>query len=209
MRELSLCRACPRLARHHDVVREQHPHYHAAPVGQWGDRHARLLIVGLAPGLHGATRTGQAFVGDSSGKTLFAALARSGWASHAEPEDAKLLRARITNVVKCLPPANRPDASEINQCQPWLQSELADFWSANIRTRRVVLCLGGVAYHATRKALALDKAVFSHGVMEQLDERRWLAASYHPSRQNVNTGRLTPEMLVEILAKIRRTLLID
>ena len=110
--ELSACRACPRLAAHLATVREAHPDYHCQPVGAWGSPRARLLIVGLAPGLHGANRCGQPFTGDASGAFLFAALSRSGFASDPDPARARLRNVRITNAVKCLPPGNRPLAAD-------------------------------------------------------------------------------------------------
>ena len=113
---LNGCSACPRLVDLRAAVRAAHPDYHAAPVAAWGASSARLLIVGLAPGMHGANRTGRPFTGDASGHFLFEALFRAGFASAPRAEDARLINTRITNAVRCLPPGNRPIASEIRNC---------------------------------------------------------------------------------------------
>ena len=198
---LSECVRCPRLVAHHVQVRAAYPHYHAAPVGAWGIARARLLIVGLAPGLHGATRTGRAFVGDASGEFLFAALHRQGFATHAEPALARLCNARITNVVKCLPPGNAPTGSEIQACSGYLQSELRGFCPLGARTPRVVLTLGGVAHRAVCRALDVKGAAFGHGSEWRVRPNLTLLSSFHPSRLNVNTGRLTAGMLDAVLER--------
>ena len=202
---LAKCRRCPRLAQHLDHMAELHPDHHCAPVGRWGAKRPRLLIVGLAPGASGANRTGRAFVGDSSGKTLFAALANTGWATSVHPHDARLPRAAITNVVKCLPPENRPTAAEIRECGIWLAPELEAHLK---RSRRpsAVLCLGGVATDAVRRMLGLPRRPFEHGWIEPLAGSHYLASAYHPSRQNVNTGRLKPGMLEAVLNELRERL---
>jgi len=130
---------CPRLVAHRAQVRESFPTYQAHPIGAWGPARARLLIVGLAPGLHGAARTGKAFVGDASGEFLFAALYRAGLCSSPDPHVAKLLQTRITNAVKCLPPGNAPNAAELNNCATFLQRELSEHYPPRTRQRRVVL----------------------------------------------------------------------
>jgi uracil-DNA glycosylase family 4 len=198
--KLADCARCPRLAAHHAEVRERHPHYHAAPVGAWGDPRARLLIVGLAPGLHGATRTGRAFVGDASGEFLFAALHRQGFATDATPDQAALLNTRITNVVKCLPPGNAPKGSEVQSCMGYLQAELNAFCPAAVRKPRVVLTLGGVAHRAVCRALQVKGAAFSHGGTWRPRQNLLLLSSFHPSQLNVNTKRLTADMLDAVLA---------
>ena len=206
MNALEACRRCTRLVSHLRELRAQYPEYHNAPVGSWGAGRPRLLIVGLAPGLHGANRTGRAFVGDSSGRTLFEALAATGWSSSADPLAASLSGARITNVAKCLPPENRPSAEEIANCGSWLQAELNRFLPPARRTPRAVLCLGTVAHHTVRRQLGLEPAAFKHGDVDAFARRSWLFTSYHPSRQNVNTGRLTPDMLQDVLTRIRQHL---
>ncbi len=203
LERLDQCRRCPRLAKHLQALREHYPEHHNAPVGSWGSTRPRLLIVGLAPGLHGANRTGRAFVGDASGRTLFEALYQAGWATSSDPHAARLVGARITNVVKCLPPENRPNTAELRTCASWLAQELDAFLPPRRRTPRTVLCLGTVAYQSMRNALGLPTARFAHAAAEEVDDSTWLYASYHPSRQNVNTGRLTLEMLVHVLNRVR------
>ena len=206
LQSLPDCRRCERLCAHHDGVRAQYPNYHAAPVGAWGDPRARLMIVGLAPGLHGATRTGKAFVGDSSGDFLFQALHRAGFADSQEPLQAKLSGTRITNVVKCLPPGNAPKAVEINNCREFLQQELAQFSPTGARLPRVVLTLGGVAHQAVCRALKLRNARFKHAGTWEVHRNLYLLSSFHPSRLNVNTRRITPAMLDEVLSLARMRL---
>jgi uracil-DNA glycosylase family 4 len=196
---LARCRACPRLAAHLDGVRESHPGYHAAPVPAWGVTRARLLIVGLAPGMHGANRTGQPFTGDASGTFLFAAMARQGLVSDPDPSQARLNGVRITNAVKCLPPENRPNAAEVRCCSHFLRQELADLWSPATRKPRCILALGRLAHQAVGIATGKRLADFRHGQVAALDNNLWLANTYHPSRQNTNTGRLTAPMLDDVL----------
>jgi len=160
------------------------------------------LIVGLAPGLHGAARTGRAFVGDDSGRFLFAALARQGFATDADPAKATLISTRITNVVKCLPPANAPRSAEVDACMGYLQAELAAFAPRRARKPRVVMTLGGVAHRAVCRALQLQAARhrFAHAAAWRLRPGLLLLASFHPSRLNVNTGRLNAAMMDAVLA---------
>ena len=202
-RSVSACRACPRLVAHHQVVKQDFPNYHAAPVGAWGDPRARILLVGLAPGLHGAARTGKAFVGDASGEFLFAALHRHGLATHQQPEKAVLKNACITNVVKCLPPNNAPGAEEIRNCQPHLAAELAWFFPSRARLRRVIVTLGGVAHRAVCRTLGLSakQTAFSHAGEYQVSEKLYLISCFHPSRLNVNTGRVTALMMDQVMQK--------
>ncbi len=199
--DLSTCRRCPRLAAWHNTVARTYPDYHAAPVGAWGDARGRMLIVGLAPGLHGASRTGKAFVGDASGDFLFAGLNRLGFATHSEPAHAKLRGARITNAVKCLPPNNAPNSHEINNCIGYLRQELALFCPPGVRKVRVVLTLGGVAHGAVCKALELRRTPFGHGLEYKICDNLILLSSFHPSRLNVNTGRITQHMLDAVLGR--------
>lgn len=206
--QLSSCRACPRLVQHHAEVAIKYPEYHANPVGSWGDRRCRVLVVGLAPGLHGAARTGKAFVGDASGDFLFERLYHNGFATHADPQQASLLNLRLTNVVKCLPPGNAPVASEINQCADFLAQELADLLRPQARQARVVLALGGVAHRAVCRTLGVPAGTFQHNGTIPLGKRHTLVSSFHPSRLNVNTGRLTKPMFDQVLHNVR-TLLSD
>lgn len=194
------CRSCPRLAGHLASVREAHPDYHCLPVGAWGSPRARLLIVGLAPGLHGANRTGQPFTGDASGAFLFAALAQQGLASDADPARARLRNVRITNAVKCLPPENRPTSSELKECARFLRVEIGQLWSPGARKPRCILALGRLAHEAVGYALRESLPTFRHGSVMQLRHNLWLADTYHPSRQNTNTRRLTAEMFEAVVA---------
>jgi uracil-DNA glycosylase len=188
------CRRCDRLATFLDEVRARHPGYHAAPVPAFGDARARLLIVGLAPGMHGANRTGRPFTGDHAGILLYATLHRLGLASAAESysrTDALVLSGcRITNAVKCLPPENRPIGSEVNACNGYLAAELA-----RVPAGGAVLALGGVAHRAVLRAMGLRQGahVFAHQAEFALPGKRWLVDSYHCSRYNTQTGRLTAE----------------
>ena len=201
--ELASCRKCPRLVDHLCSVRESYPDYHAAPVGAWGSQRYRLLIVGLAPGLHGAARTGKAFVGDASGEFLFKAMQATGFASSADPQKASLTNTRITNAVKCLPPGNAPTGAETTNCAPYLRAELESF-TPPVRARpRVLLTLGGVAHRAVCRALGVPGNDFAHGCERQLAPNLLLLASFHPSRLNVNTGRLAATMLSDIFRRIQ------
>ena len=204
--QLASCRRCPRLVRHRAHVAQQYPDYHAAPVGSWGDRRGRLMIVGLAPGLHGAARTGKAFVGDASGSFLFAALFRAGFASHADPTKARLRNALITNVAKCLPPGNAPSAAELSACAGYLTRELGEFHPPRARRSRVIVALGGVAYRALCRQFAISSSGFAHGAVQQPSSTLHLVASFHPSRLNVNTKRLTAPMLDRLFAEVHKLL---
>jgi len=203
---MTQCRACPRLARHLDGVRQQHPDYHASPVEPWGRSSARLLIVGLAPGMHGANRTGRPFTGDASGVFLFESLARAGFASTADPRDARLDNACITNAVRCLPPDNRPLTAEVVRCRGFLNHELRELWWPRARMPRCVLALGRIAHDAVGRALETELAPFCHGAEQDLRPGLLLLDTYHPSRQNTNTGRLTRSMLDAVVGRARRYL---
>lgn len=200
------CAACPRLVALRHAVREAHPDYHAAPVAAWGRRDARLLIVGLAPGMHGANRTGRPFTGDASGDFLFDALHRHGFTTSADVTRARLNDVRITNAVKCLPPGNRPVAAEIRACRPYLAAEIAELMGRRPRRNRCLLCLGRLAHDATAAALEGRLGVFAHGRVHEVSAHRFVVDTYHPSRQNTNTGRLTRAMLDHVLADVRRIL---
>lgn len=201
------CRRCPRLANLLDQCRAAHPDYYARPVPPFGDAAARLLIVGLAPGMHGANRTGRPFTGDHAGGLLYRTLHELGFADRPEStgrnDGLRLLDVRITNAVKCVPPANRPTPAEIRNCNGFLARELAEHPEA-----RVVLALGRIAHDAVLDALALPRrgAAFAHGREHTLPAGRTLLDSYHCSRYNTQTRRLTPQMFRAVLARARELL---
>lgn len=198
---LDACQRCPRLVAHHAACAEDYPHYWLAPVPSLGAVRPRVYIVGLAPGLHGAGRTGLPFTGDASGRFLFDGLCKHGFARQ-EDNRHRLLGVRISNAVKCLPPGNAPTATEVNNCRDFLAAELRHYVLIG-RTPRVVLALGGLAHRAVSRALGLGTLAFKHGARTQLDAHRLLLASFHPSRLNVNTGRITPAMLDDVLRAVR------
>ena len=197
------CRACPRLAGFLDDVSARYPDYYCRPVPPFGDAAARFLIVGLAPGMHGANRTGRPFTGDHAGILLYEKLHKYGFGSHAESLSADdgltLLDCRITNAVKCLPPDNKPVGAEVNTCNRFLANELD-----TLPPGSVVLALGGIAHRAILKARGLRQAEykFAHAADHDLGTLRMLD-SYHCSRYNTNTGRLTAEMFDTVFAKAK------
>ena len=197
------CRACPRLAGFLDDVNSRHPEYYCRPVPPFGDAAARLLIVGLAPGMHGANRTGRPFTGDHAGILLYETLHKFGFSTAAESRSAddglQLLDCRITNAVKCLPPDNKPVGAEINTCNRFLANELDTLEGGS-----VVLALGGIAHRAVVKARGLRQAdyKFAHAADHDLGSFCMLD-SYHCSRYNTNTGRLTPAMFDAVFAKAK------
>jgi len=153
--------------------------------------------------MHGANRTGAPFTGDASGTFLFRALHKAGFASAADANSARLLGARITNAVKCLPPENRPIAAEINNCASYLANELEQLTGQRPRRNRVVLCLGKLAHDAVSRVLDDRLPAFRHGQRSQTSRARlWAVDTYHPSRLNTNTGRLSEAMLDDIVLKI-------
>ena len=202
------CRQCPRLATFLDEVADKNPGYYCRPVPPFGDRNARLLIVGLAPGMHGANRTGRPFTGDYAGLLLYETLHKYGFASHAESlaadDELTLLDCRITNAVKCLPPDNKPVGAEVNTCNEFLANELNTLPPA-----AVVLALGGIAHRAVVKAVGGRQAdfKFGHAAEHALDGRFLLLDSYHCSRYNTNTRRLTADMFRAVFARARELLL--
>ncbi len=201
------CPLCPRLVALRNANRLLWPDWHNAPVDTFGDPQATLLIVGLAPGLHGANRTGRPFTGDYAGDLLFATLIAYGFAAGAyaaRPDDGlRLIGTRLTNAVRCLPPENRPIGAEEAACRPFLAAEMAA-----LPRLRAVLALGVVAHGAVLAALGMRKAAhaFAHGARHELPDGRWLFDSYHCSRYNTNTGRLTEAMFQAVAADIRRHL---
>ncbi len=201
------CRRCTRLANFLDEVRTRHPGYHCAPVAPFGSAAPRLLIVGLAPGLHGANRTGRPFTGDHAGILLYRTLHAHGFATRPESlslDDGLRLRdCRITNAVKCLPPANKPLPAEIRRCNPFLVAELEA-----LPTGAVIAALGTIAHAAVLRALSVRQgaARFAHGAEHALPGGRVLLDSYHCSRYNTQTRRLTPAMFDRIFARARHLL---
>ena len=186
------------------VRRFQQYDYWGKPVPGFGDPAARLLVVGLAPAAHGGNRTGRVFTGDSSGDWLYEALYRFGFANQAasvaRSDGLRLSDCYVTAAARCAPPANRPTPKELANCRPWLEAELA------LLTRvRVVVALGKIAHDAFLAASG-NRARFAHGKMSRLPDGTVLLASYHPSRQNTNTGRLTRRMWHAIFRRARETL---
>lgn len=202
------CTRCSRLAAHLATVRRSHPAYHAAPVAPFGDPGARLLIVGLAPGMHGANASGRPFTGDHAGILLYETLHRHGLATapvSTAGDDLALIGCRITNAVKCLPPANKPLPAEIAHCNGYLANELAD-----MPPDGVVVALGRIAHEAVLRALGQKPAryAFAHGATHRgLSRGLSLIDSYHCSRYNTQTRRLTSAMFdavfVTALASLR------
>jgi uracil-DNA glycosylase family 4 len=202
------CPLCPRLAAFRRSQRQAHPDWFNAPVPSFGMPDAELLIVGLAPGLKGANRTGRPFTGDFAGELLYGMLAQFGFAEgvyNARSDDGLQLRGtRITNAVRCVPPQNKPAAGEIAACRPFLAAEIAA-----MPRLRAILALGAIAHQGVLAALALRRSryPFVHGRLHALpggpgSEVLWLADSYHCSRYNTNTGRLTPAMFAQTFAAL-------
>ncbi len=205
------CRRCPRLATFLDEVKANNPGFFCKPVPPFGVEQPRLLIVGLAPGLNGANRTGRPFTGDYAGVLLYSTLHRFGFATSGEPLDADgwanpdltLMDCRITNAVKCLPPANKPETAEVVACNAYLKTELAAMPRGT-----VVLALGNVAHAAVLRALGLKAKdfVFGHAVRHELAGGVTLYDSYHCSRYNTQTRRLTEAMFHAVFASIKEEL---
>jgi uracil-DNA glycosylase family 4 len=195
------CPLCPRLVRFRQELRIEHPDWWNAPVPAFGDPDAWLAIVGLAPGRKGANRTGRPFTGDYSGEIFYSTLLKFGLAEgvyRGEPDDGvKLTGAIVLNAVKCLPPANRPSPQEVATCGHYLEAALA-----NLPKVRVVIALGQIAHAAAARTLGLwPKSKFAHGAEALGPDGRVLLSSYHCSRQNTNTGRLTREMFEAVFAR--------
>ena len=197
------CGLCPRLKDYRAANRAAHPEWHNAPVESFGPLDARVLVVGLAPGVRGANRTGRPFTGDFAGVLLYRTLPLFGLVSGnygATPDDGlKPLSCRITNAVRCVPPGNLPTPAEINACNPFLAAELSAMTNL-----RAVLALGLVAHKAVLRAKGLkaSHATFRHGAIHELPDGLLLADSYHVSRLNTNTGRLTEAMFHDAVAAI-------
>jgi uracil-DNA glycosylase len=200
------CPLCPRLVALRHSLREKQPGWHNAPVPSFGAVTARLLIVGLAPGMQGANRTGRPFTGDYAGNLLYATLARFGFAAGeyaARPDDRlRLIDARITNAVRCVPPENKPAPSEIGQCRVFLKAVIA-----GMPNLAALVLLGRIAHDSAVKAVGrpLSALPFAHGAQHAAG-RLTLFDSYHCSRYNTNTGVLTVEMFDAVFAAVRRHL---
>jgi uracil-DNA glycosylase len=198
------CRRCPRLAAFLDAMRIAEPDYYNLPVAPFGDPRAKLLIVGLAPGMHGANRSGRPFTGDHAGILLYATLHKFGMASApvsvSVDDGLALIDTRITNAVKCLPPANKPLPVEIRDCNDYLRAELEASPSV-----RVIVALGTIAHAAVLRALKLapPQFPFAHGAEHRLPGERALLDSYHCSRYNTQTRRLTADMFEAVFKRGR------
>ena len=201
------CVRCQRLAAHLAQVRLDYPHYYARPVPSFGDPNAQLLVVGLAPGMHGGNRTGRPFIGDQSGALLFDTLYAFGYSNHPAAlelsDDLVLHNCRIVNAVKCLPPQNRPSAEEVHHCNDYLSAEVS-----SVAAGGVVVALGRVAHEAVLRTHGLKNKTcrFAHAAVHQLPGRLSLVDSYHCSRYNTQTRRLTPDMFTQVF-EISRCLL--
>jgi uracil-DNA glycosylase len=200
------CPLCPRLAEFRAQTRKKEPGWHNGPVRSFGDVNARLLIVGLAPGMQGANRTGRPFTGDYAGDLLYATLLHYGFASgtyDARPDDGlKLVDSRISNAVRCVPPQNKPLPAEINTCRPFLAMTIEE-----MPRLRAIVALGRIAHDTLLKTFKLRAAAapFGHGAVHQAGRLK-LYDSYHCSRYNTNTGVLTPEMFHAVFAKVKADL---
>lgn len=196
------CKRCPRLAAFLEAGRRRFPAYHCAPVGPFGAAEPRLLIVGLAPGFHGANATGRPFTGDHAGILLYRTLHEVGLAtlpeSRAADDDLVLRGCRITNAVKCVPPGNKPQPDEVRNCNSYLAAELAGLGSVC-----VILALGAVAHGAVLGALGLPRAAyrFAHAAEHELTNGLRMIDSYHCSRYNTQTRRLTTEMFRAVVGR--------
>ncbi|MEZ4586609.1 MAG: uracil-DNA glycosylase [Gemmatimonadales bacterium] len=217
-RAVTGCERCPRLRRHCDAVaqekvaRYRDQRYWGRPVPGFGDPDARLLIVGLAPGAHGANRTGRMFTGDSSGDWLYGALHETGFASQPEStgrdDGLTLADCYVTAAGRCAPPDNRPTRDELARCRPFLEAELA-----LLHRLEVVVTLGAIGHRAFLEAAgwwatlpSRERPRFAHGARARLPDGKLLLASFHPSRQNTNTGKLTRAMWLAIFRAARRAL---
>jgi len=199
------CRRCPRLAAFLDEGRARHPTYHCAPVAPFGDARPQLLVVGLAPGFHGANASGRPFTGDYAGVLLYETLHAFGWASApasvSRDDGLQLIGCRITNAVKCVPPANKPTPVEIATCNGFLAAELRALDPA-----AVILALGAIAHGAVLRAHGLKPSAyrFGHAAEHLLPNGRMLVDSYHCSRYNTQTRRLTGEMFRVVVGRAGR-----
>ncbi|EHB49807.1 Uracil-DNA glycosylase superfamily [Mycolicibacterium rhodesiae JS60] len=211
---VSVCRACPRLVawREEVAIAKRRSFagepYWGRPITGWGSQRPKILVLGLAPAAHGGNRTGRVFTGDRSGDQLFAALYRAGLVNQPTSVDAAdgltTNDIRVVAAVRCVPPANKPAPDERSTCEPWLTAE----WAMIAPSVRVIVTLGGFGWQAALRLLADDlpslaKPKFGHGVVVELPSGRQLLGCYHPSQQNMFTGRLTPAMLDDVFREAR------
>ncbi|MBI1398785.1 uracil-DNA glycosylase [Hyphomonas sp.] len=203
------CTLCPRLVAYRESVQAKHPDWFNGAVPSFGAEAAKLLIVGLAPGVTGANRTGRPFTGDWAGDLLYATLDKFGFSKGkfaADPNDGLVLTgAMITNAVRCVPPENKPIGEEINKCRPFLEARIAA-----MPKLKVIVCLGKISHDSTLRALGLKVSAhpFGHGSRYDVSVNGrpvTLLSSYHCSRYNTNTGRLTAEMFEDVFAAARET----
>ncbi len=198
------CKTCHRLSTFLKDLRTKHPDYHNLPVAPFGKKQPKLLIVGLAPGMHGANATGRPFTGDHAGILLYETLHQYGFSSapvsRSATDGLKLIQCCITNAVKCLPPENKPTTPEINECNRFLRHEIEA-----IKKGAVILALGTIAHKAVLRAFDYKQSEykFSHGAQHSLRNNFTLLDSYHCSRYNTQTKRLTPEMFQQVFAQAR------
>ncbi|MEW5755314.1 MAG: uracil-DNA glycosylase [Pseudomonadota bacterium] len=201
------CSRCPRLSRFLKEVKREYPEYHAAPVAPFGVDKPGLLIVGLAPGMHGANATGRPFTGDYAGILLYRTLHKFGFSNRPESisrtDGLKLKNCRITNAVKCLPPQNKPVGAEVNECNDYLAHEIAGLPKGG-----VIIALGNIAHQAVLRAQGLKVGgfKFAHGAVHVLPDGRRLVDSYHCSRYNTQTKRLTDEMFEDVFRTAKKLL---
>ena len=201
------CRRCPRLASFLAAVKREYPAYWCKPVPPFGERGARLVVVGLAPGMHGANASGRPFTGDYAGILLYATLHAYGFATQptgtARDDGLRLIDCRITNAVKCLPPENKPAPMEVRTCNDYLRVDLA-----SVPEGGAILALGRIAHDSVLRALEARPSthLFAHGARHRIEfggKTLTLFDSYHCSRYNTNTGRLTPEMFRDVFKSIQ------
>jgi uracil-DNA glycosylase family 4 len=202
--ELLICRRCPRLVEWREKVAHEKRRayrdwdYWGKPVPGFGDPHARVFVVGLAPGAHGSNRTGRQFTGDASGDFLYSALYRAGFASQPKSvsrEDGLILTDLYTApVCRCAPPDNKPSPQEMANCQPYLEREIEIFQP------KVIVALGRIAFERILRIYSIKDTsmTFAHNIVHEIPDGKYLVCSYHPSRQNTQTGRLTVEMFDQV-----------
>jgi uracil-DNA glycosylase family 4 len=201
------CPLCPRLAAFRAASRQREPGWHNAPVPSFGPMDARLLVVGLAPGLKGANRTGRPFTGDYAGDLLYATLAKFGFAKGNYEQRAddglRLIDCRIANAVRCVPPENKPTPAEIALCRPFLAGEIT-----GLKQLKMIMALGSIAHGSVLAALGqpVSRHPFKHGAIHEMPGGLLLADSYHCSRYNTNTRRLTTEMFEAVVGELRQRL---
>lgn len=198
------CSLCPRLCGFRRDNQGEYPSFFNGPVPSFGSLNARFLVVGLAPGLKGANRTGRPFTGDYAGVVLYSALLKSGFArgeyKESRDDGLELVDCRITNAVRCVPPENKPEPAEIRQCNDFLKTEIASMLNL-----QCILSLGVISHNAVLRATGhkASYAKFSHGAIHQLNPKLILVDSYHCSRYNINTGTLTTAMFDDVVKQVQ------